>query len=241
MKCPRKFEYKYIYKFKEQPTIRLGVGRTYHNVLETHFKSKLEGNQGLELKDMIAISDSFFGEFLDENKISPSKQTTDEIKVQLDSLLSVFEKSEYSKIEPKIVEDPFEIEIEGIKFTGRIDLLDVNNKLIDFKTASKSYTQDTVDKSIQASAYLYVSKELGVNAQDFQFVINVKNKKPVIQSLITRRTNKQLEFFKSLVYWAGKQIDTGVFVPNTTSYLCGKYCGYNEICMDNTFIPKEGG
>jgi hypothetical protein len=58
-----------------------------------------------------------------------------------------------SKVEPAAVEFDVQGEISGVRVRGRVDVLDVEGRLIDFKTASRRPSYVSADYAFQLATY----------------------------------------------------------------------------------------
>ena len=130
-------------------------------------------------------------------------------------------------IQPVTVEETHVSEVAGVKFVNIVDLIDVNDVVIDHKTSSKAYTQDDVDKDLQASAQAFA---LG-KAIVFQNHVAIKAKRPKIQIVKSYRLDHDIDWWYILAAKIITLMKTGVAPPNPTQWWCSeRFCGYYSLC-----------
>jgi hypothetical protein len=100
--------------------------------------------------------------------------------------------------------------------------------VIDHKTSSKKYTQDDVDKDIQASAEAFVLDKAIV----FQNHVAIKpiNKIQIVKSY---RLKEDIDWWLAMTKGIIKQMNSGIAPPRAMKgdYLCSsKYCPYWDKC-----------
>jgi putative RecB family exonuclease len=109
-----------------------------------------------------------------------------------------------------------------VVFEGRL-------KVVEFKTAAKSYNQTDVDRSLQATCYAnLVMSEFDVEA-DVEFTVLVKTKKPKLQRLSTTRNESDFQRLGSLVEHVRQSVEAGRFFPNESPMNCST-CPFQSQC-----------
>ncbi|MGB9498724.1 MAG: RecB family exonuclease [Dissulfuribacterales bacterium] len=144
------------------------------------------------------------------------------------------------------IEEPFSIEIEGLPypFIGVIDLIEMDNSggliITDYKTAGKAYTKAQTDENMQLTLYQIAMRQNGYLETDImlKFDVLVKTKEPKFQRCPTVRTDEDIKRFLKVVQLAYHGISQEVFIPTTTSWMCGncqfkKYC--DQYLMENHY------
>jgi len=91
-----------------------------------------------------------------------------------------------------------------------------------YKTASKAYSIDQIDKLFQLTVYHMAAKKNGFGDREIALKVDalIKTKKPRFKSVYTYRTD-------ALEAWSG--IQKNVFIPNDSSWLCSR-CEYRTYC-----------
>ena len=142
------------------------------------------------------------------------------------------------------IEAPFSINIENldVPIIGVTDLIEEDESgiiiITDFKTSSKAYSIDQVDKNQQLTFYQMAVKNNGFADREIllKFDCLIKTKKPKFESYWTTRSEiDEIKLVKKIhQVWNG--ISKGVFIPNDTHWKHNN-CPYRKVC--NEFL--EGG
>lgn len=150
------------------------------------------------------------------------------------------------------IEKKIDIKIGEVPIIGYIDLIDTNadsimtteerellkshgldvpslfrTAVVDFKTKTKSYSQDEINGSLQLTIYSY-AEQIGLVRFD-QFL---NQKRPRFKRMHSQRTLQDYAWMHEIVTGVGKAISAGVFPPcDPTSWACTpKWCGFYYMC-----------
>ncbi len=142
-------------------------------------------------------------------------------------------------------EKPFAFNLEGvpIPIIGVTDLIEEDSAgniiITDFKTASKAYSSDDIDKSFQLTVYYMAVRKNGLANREIllKFDCLVKTKTPKFQQYYTMRTPEDENRAARKIQQVWQGIEKGVFIPNDTSWKCG-YCMYKDHC-DKWFQKRQ--
>ena len=103
-------------------------------------------------------------------------------------------------VQPVAVQRWTEVELPiGVPLVGKIDLETDAGVIVDIKTSAKTKTQDELDKSLQATSYLYARAREGNPAQGFGWHASIRTKTPKIVTLETTRSAGELAMFERLL------------------------------------------
>ena len=239
LKCPKQFEFRYVYGHKKPPSAALVQGKAIHNVLEkgyNHIKTKKElppeeyilDNYSDTIKEALEYDEIVYEEDEDE-KI---------IRKQGESLLKKWREVKAPKVSPKEVEKAFVMNVAGVPAVGIIDLID-DNVIVDNKVVAKSWSQDRIDNSLQLTLY---SAATGLNEQRIDLYVkgstaalvnpNSRAKGPHIKELSSKRSRKDYMWMAEVFENVAKSISAGIFPPTTPdSWVCTKkWCGFWDMC-----------
>ncbi len=224
----------------------LTFGTVIHLVLAEYYRGKMEGYK-MPLKD---IHESFKKHWHERAKDRTDIQYTDgqdynTMLSQGNDLLSVwFENLTDDNFKVISVEEPFSIDIENldIPIIGVIDLVEEDEAgtviISDFKTSSKAYSIDQVDKNQQLTFYQMAVKNNGLADREIllKFDCLIKTKKPKFESYWTTRS--EIDEFRLIrkIHQVWHGISNGVFIPNDTHWKHNN-CPYRKVCDE--FL--EGG
>jgi len=150
------------------------------------------------------------------------------------------------------IEKKLEINVEGVPLVGFIDLIDTNADAImseeertllkqygsdvpevfrtaisDFKTRSKSVSEDEIRGSLQLTIYAYAEQ---ISLVRYDELLN--QKVPKVKRIHSMRTTQDYKWMFEIVTGVARAITAGVFPPcDPTSWACTpKWCGYYYMC-----------
>jgi len=228
--CPLKYFYRYIQRLPTPPSSELTLGRSVHAALETNFRQKVTTQQDLPLAH---VTDAFSDTWEQEAKETAFEdgEKPGQIKDEGIKILGVYHPTVSPTIQPKAVEQPFELAFANVPYTfkGKIDLVDVQDRIIDHKTTKRAPTPEQVKQDVQLTAYSLAHHTLqGQPESSLRLDVAVRTKVPKILHLeTTRYPNDHTRFLKLLGYVA-KGIQSALFYPNP-NFTCPS-CPYRKHC-----------
>jgi putative RecB family exonuclease len=134
-------------------------------------------------------------------------------------------------------EAPFSFTIEGVPLPiiGVIDLIEEdegdNIIITDFKTTSRAYSAEEIDKSFQLTVYHMAAKRNGFANREIllRFDCLIKTRSPKFLQYYTVRTEEDERRAIKKIHSVWEGIQKGIFTPNDTSWKCG-YCAFQKHC-----------
>lgn len=233
MNCPRKWEYRYVHRLRERSSDALFLGSTYHSVLEENFKAKMELGHDLDIDICLDMFSTYWDKGISKEwDMRWGKKSPDQVK---DLGLTLIEKYIFEvapNVIPMMVEQWLESYIDDVKFVLRMDLLDINNAVIDHKTAAREYAQADTDKNMQATATAYA---LGRSIVFYHHVA-VKSANPHIQIVRSMRTSTDVGWWLEKVRAIIAHMQTGLAPPNENTWLCSPtYCDHYDECRKDLY------
>ncbi len=222
LSCQMKYAYRKVYKVQSEfEPLDLIFGSAVHKSLELYYNTLKSTGEILPIETLVNIvrteledPDILFGEDSPESLVKLSKKMIESaIQLPVDEIIAV--------------EQPFEYDIDpSLKITGRIDLITAESgiqKISDFKTSKKRYSESDIEKSLQLTTYsLPYPKGL------LEFRVMLKTKSPEAVTYLTSRTDEQRERLKRLYLKVRDSIDTGCYYP-IESWMCLN-CQYQDRC-----------
>jgi len=132
------------------------------------------------------------------------------------------------KIDPAAVELKVEGEIAGIRVRGWIDLLDVEGRVIDIKTAKAKPSSIEPMHKFQVATYAHLTPDArGQGRVDTL----VKTKTPQVISQSFHITEEEMKVALTLYPAAQKAMHHQHFMPNRLSMMCSRRnCSYWRHC-----------
>jgi len=127
------------------------------------------------------------------------------------------------------LDDPLVGEIDQVVRVGERIVL------TDWKTASRRWSKNQAQNSLQATAYLsayrtlYPGLEFEASGMDFRFDVVVKNKTPVFESHLTTRIDEDFTRLTAIVAQAEALRDSRIRFPADGSFYCPG-CAFKRQC-----------
>ncbi len=226
--CPRKWEYRYVQKLKERSSGNLILGSCYHDTLEENFRQKLIHGHDLDFDicyDVFCMAwDRDINKAWDTEWGNTTPNAAKDIGI---ALIGAYLDDVAPSIIPVKVEETLWLKIDEVDFTLRFDLIDKNLAVIDHKTSARMYTQDRIDKDMQASATAFA---LGKPIVFYNHVA-VKSGSPRIQILKTFRTRADINWWLDKARGIVYHMQSGLAPPHEEGWWCSPaYCGYYDLC-----------
>lgn len=235
-RCPKQWEYRYVKGLKLPPSGALLEGGVYHETLEFNFRQKINTKRDLPLNDCMELFADLWDKRLQgEPEVEWEGVRPAHLKDEGVSLIGEYRRTVSPHVMPLRVEDTIHTELAGTPFVLRFDLEDIDNVIIDHKTSSRSYTQEDVDKDIQASATAFgLGKPI-----EYHNHIAVKRATPIIQVVKTYRSLEDIEWWVLMAAKIVMQMKSGLAPPRPTGWHCSlKWCGYYETCRGGLMRRK---
>jgi putative RecB family exonuclease len=223
----------------------LEFGAIMHRVLAEFYKHKLEG-QIVPLLDLQILFEAWWKRATENGPELTYKDGKDADTLLLEgkNLLSAY----YAKL-PRddfnvlAIEEAFQFTLPNlpIPIIGVLDLIEQDESgaiiITDWKTASKSYSEDEINKNLQLTIYHMAAKANGYGDREIlmRFHCLIKTKVPKFEEYYTTRSEMdEMRAMKKIRHvWEG--ISKRVFIPNE-SWKC-KGCSYRNAC--DAWFSKE--
>jgi hypothetical protein len=162
--CPKKYDYRYVQELPTPPKPELAFGTALHAVLEDNFRKKLVTRRDLTHEEAAAV----FGEEL-SRALAPvpddalrGANDPHLLRALGEHFLARFltERAPSLQPAPRGVETPFRLDLPGgHEISGKIDLIDTDWVLHDFKTSGKPYDARRADRT-QLVIYAWACERL---------------------------------------------------------------------------------
>jgi hypothetical protein len=131
-------------------------------------------------------------------------------------------------IKPQAVELPVEGVIAGVRVRGIVDLLDIEGRIIDCKTAARRPTGVTPEYSLQLTTYAMITPGAS-GACRLNTVTKTKTAQLVQQSCEIGAEERR--YAATLYPMAQEAMRDGIYLPRRGSPVCSRrYCGYWREC-----------
>ena len=243
--CPKKFSYRYIVKAEEERTAAsLAFGGAIHKALETVHQRRLEGRSEPGLADLVCTYQAAWNQAVKENPdlCFNKNENPDALLDMAGGMLAAYLehlKGEAPDRQTIAIEHEahFQLLPDAPPIKARIDLVEiVGDALVvtDWKTSRNKWSAATTSERLgQLIVYSYalmpMLKALGVKRVVPRFLLLRKLKKPKIEVIEPKATQKDAQRLKELVSETWSAIEAGVF-PRRESWAC-ENCPYKYVCL----------
>ena len=154
--CQARWWFKYGLQLPERKNISLALGLAVHQALEVNFREKLETQEDLETTGVLMVFREAWMEQVPQTEFT-SDESQGDLRRLGERLVAKYMDEVAPTVEPAAVELDVQGEISGVAVRGRVDVLDVEGRLIDFKTASRRPSCVSPDYAFQLATYRQIT------------------------------------------------------------------------------------
>ncbi|MGA3257589.1 MAG: PD-(D/E)XK nuclease family protein [Bryobacteraceae bacterium] len=227
LSCAAKWYFRYALGLREPATGALALGTAFHSALAANFRQKIETKQDLPSETLQESFSEAFAIAAEDAEFREDEEPTALIESgQL--LVAKYMADAAPAVQPKAVELPVEGTIAGVRVQGFVDLLDVEGRIIDCKTATRRPAGITPEYNLQLTTYSMITPgAIGLCRLD----------------TVTKTTTVQLvqhscqigpeerRYAETIYPMAQEAMRDGIYVPRRSSPFCSRrYCGYWREC-----------
>src|SRR3972149_8044082 len=240
--CHRYWKFHYIDQIPALKSTSLLFGGAIHAAIETHILSGFAGsaNVGILKQWEIAWKNKLQeGGGIDWGNETPEFLFNEGIRTLTEpdvlKLINALRPLNAESIEREVT-----LRVPGvpIPIIGYIDMIEADGIPCDFKTSSKSWSQERAYNELQPVFYLAALNQMGYQLEGmaynwyFRHYVFVRNKTPRVEIWETERTPTQMLWLFELIRECWQAIQSGIFAPTGVgSFECSpKYCEYWGIC-----------
>lgn len=243
-KCPEAYRRRYLEGHKIPPGIAISKGKAIHTAAENNFKQKIESRADLPIEDIIDLSVSSFDEQVNTAEFELTQeekgQGTDIVigraRDSVADMAKVHGQFQAPDYQPVSVEFEVTIPLPDAPrdLLAKIDLVDDQSRVVDFKTGGKAKTAADADSSNQLTIYAAAHLvHFGRPAEDLRFDTIVQTKTKTSRSVVsTQRDGTDFQPLANRINAMLAIIDNGVYPPTTPGawWCSAKWCGYFRTC-----------
>jgi len=227
MDCQVRWWFKYGLKLTDAATANMALGRAVHAALGENFAQKVDTREDLPTEGVVTL---FREAWVNEIEQTEFRDEDDPKKLAAtgESLVTKYMDQMAPTIDPAAVELKVEGEIAGIRVRGWIDLLDVEGRVIDIKTAKAKPSSIEPMHKFQVATYAHLIPGASGEARVDTLV---KTKSPQIISQSFHITAEEMKVAKTLYPAAHEAMRQQHFMPNRLSMMCSRRnCSYWRHC-----------
>lgn len=233
LRCARQWEYAYVHRLKRPPALRMVKGTAGHKAAEVHMIGKLAtGEDGPLDVALDAFSDEYDKEVVEAFEEPDKGLTRASVKDAAVKDIKLWHKEVAPTITPALIEQPISFIINGIPWTGTIDLVDAERRVRDWKFTSKTPSSaDAYVLNMVGYAIGYRAMTGEVESQVvLDHIVGLKEPKYVPIRSDGPVTDASLVAFADIVETANRSIQAGIFPANGLKSGACSWCGYRDIC-----------
>jgi RecB family exonuclease len=156
LNCPAKWYFHYMVGLQEPKTASLALGSAFHAALAQNFRQKIESRRDLALDDVRALFQKEWNAVAAETEFRDDENRR-ELAAGGETLVDKYMREAAPDVQPQAVETPVAGEIGGVKVHGFVDLLDIEGRIIDCKSATKRPNGVSHDYGLQLTSYAMIT------------------------------------------------------------------------------------
>jgi CRISPR/Cas system-associated exonuclease Cas4 (RecB family) len=227
MDCQMRWWFKYCLKVPDAATGNMVLGRAVHSALGENFAQKVETREDLPTPGVLALFREAWSKERDQTEFR-DEENPQELAATGAALVAKYMDQVAPAIEPAAVEIHVEGEISGIKVRGWIDLLDVDGRVIDIKTAKARPSMIEPMHKFQVATYAHL---LPGSSGEGRIDTLVKTKSPQVISQSFQITAEELRVPQMLYPAVQEAMRRQLYLPNRLSTMCSRRnCSYWRYC-----------
>ena len=233
LECPLKYKFIYIDGFPKAKKPYLSFGDSLHQVLHYFYNTKIPQppsiEQLLRFYQDIWVKDGYENENEEKQYFNYGKQI----------LTEFYDKHIKDFHIPFAVENEFNIDVDGISVTGKIDriekLSDNKIEIIDYKSNKNPFALDKLKKDFQLSMYqLGAEKKFGLEVEKLTFY-HLCSQTPFS---VGSHSKEQINALRKQIIEVADGIQKDRFEPKMNNYCpceLAQHCPY----FKHRYMPKE--
>ena len=237
LRCGQQWYYAYVANIKRPPSVKQAIGLASHGAVEYNMRQKLRSQVDAPLDEVLdAYSDSWNGMAADLEPDEAEEDAPDPAKAK-DSGIQIVRKHHTEvapAIQPLYVEEPIQFDINGIQYSGTVDLVDQKRRVRDLKTTGRTPGKGK-SHLLQMTGYAIGFRQATAEVESevmLDYFVYYKKKAPVYLPIASGGPidNGHIVTFSKIVHDVHDQIMAGRFLPNGIEGTACGWCGYREIC-----------
>ena len=154
--CQARWWFKYALVLPEPKNSSLALGLAVHRALEVNFREKLETHEDFETPGVVMIFRDAWMEQVGQTHFTKDEKQHDIRRIG-ERLVAKYMDEVAPQVEPAAVELEVQGEISGVSVRGRVDVLDIDGRLVDIKTASRRPSWVSPDYAFQLATYRQIT------------------------------------------------------------------------------------
>lgn len=221
--CPQKWKFKYVDRIPERPRHFFSFGSSVHAALEFFY-----GVKALPAPPLEEVLEHYKKIWLPQGYKDPG-QEAEYFEQGKQIIASFYHKHIADYAIPYFVEYGFNLKVEGVPVTGKVDRVDKLEDgtlgVVDYKTG-KALAAERVKGDSQLTMYQMACEELlGAKVARLSFYHLPSLKEQTVE----RHDQKLVDGLRRKIVGTAEAIDKDAFEPNPSESVC-RWCDYKPIC-----------
>lgn len=230
IRCGKQWEFAYVYGIKSPPSLRAVIGMAAHEAVEINYRQKMASGVDLPVDDVLdAFSDAFDRIVVDA--VPDDKEATPDGKDSGIKTVDLYHREVASTVHPVLVEEQIQFKVNGVPFSGYIDLVDTRRQIRDLKTVKSKPSR--ADYSLNMIGYAIGYRQaFGEQESAVQLDYVVRTKQPYYHPVPSDGPipDTAISAFADVVTGVADAVQKGVFLPTGLNTGACSWCGYKEVC-----------
>lgn len=227
MDCQIRWWFKYGLKVPDAPTGHMALGRAVHSALCENFAQKVDTREDLPTPGVITLFREAWINELEQTEFR-DEENPQELAAIAEALVTKYMDCLSPTIDPAVVELKVYGEIGGVKVRGWIDLMDVEGRVIDIKTAKARPSSVDPMHKFQVATYSHL---IAGASGEGRIDTLVKTKAPQVISQNFQITSEEMRAAETLYPAAQEAMRQQRYMPNRLSMMCSRRnCSYWRHC-----------
>jgi CRISPR/Cas system-associated exonuclease Cas4 (RecB family) len=227
MDCQMRWWFKYGLKVPDPATGNLALGRAVHAALGENFAQKVDTREDLPTEGVVALFREAWARECEQTDFRDD-ENPQQLSATGEALITKYMDYLAPSIEPAAVEVRVDGKIGGVRVRGWIDLMDVDGRVIDIKTARARPSAIEPMHKFQIATYSHLLP--GASGEGRVDTL-VKTKTPQVISQNFLLTTEEMRAAQVLYPAAQAAMRKQHFLPNRLSMLCSRRnCSYWRHC-----------
>ena len=248
LRCPKQWEFAYVYKERRAPTIKQALGIAAHDAYDRDMTAKLAtGENWPESLVLDAFSTSYDAKWREGfTRLKADEEDPGEAKDQQIRVVRMYRRNLAPLIEPIMVEQSFMIEVNDVLYSGTLDLASIDRMMVNPDTIRETIKvrdwKNTAQKPSDTSKYVFgmIGYALGYRAitgtpedeVQIDYLVRYKKQYPGYFPVSSGGPvgPSAIDSFATTLREVRDSIMKGSFFPAGLQNGACSWCGYKAIC-----------
>ncbi len=153
-----KWYFRYFLDLEEPVTSATALGKAFHETIAHNFRRKIETRNDLPVDECFEYFRPLLGRHLECAVLKRGEQPVELMDLGM-AMLDKYMQEAAPLIQPAAVETRVAVVIGGVKVRGFVDLLDVEGRIVDAKSALKPMRGVSHDHRLQLTSYVMITPQ----------------------------------------------------------------------------------